>query len=125
MNAYVDASKTGKPNEFAEISMEILKEQYRGSSINVDLSPNSTLRKKGTVQKGHIKLTKQAKKYNNLPMTLVVSCNRKWGNADEIPIQRYALVVSISHSDSQVNLYNRVKLKVDEIDLRERSRARV
>ncbi|MEY2914613.1 MAG: hypothetical protein RLZZ184_3922, partial [Cyanobacteriota bacterium] len=59
------------------------------------------------------------------PMTLVVSCNRKWGNADEIPIQRYALVVSISHSDAQVNLYNRVKLKVDEIDLRERSRARV
>jgi hypothetical protein len=125
VNAYVDASKTGKPNEFAEISMEILKEQYRRSSINVDLSPNSTLRKKGTVQKGHIKLTKQAKKYNNLPMTLVVSCNRKWGNADEIPRQRYALVVSISHSDSQVNLYNRVKLKVDEIDLRERSRARV
>jgi hypothetical protein len=123
VNAYVDASKTDNPDKFAEISMDILKEQYRGSSINVDLSPNSTLRKKGTVQKGHIKLTKQAKKYNNLPMTLVVSCNRKWADPDDI--QRYALVVSISHSDSQVNLYNRVKLKVDEIDLRERSRARV
>ncbi|WP_417040295.1 hypothetical protein [Cylindrospermopsis raciborskii] len=58
-------------------------------------------------------------------MTLVVSCNRKWANPDEIEIQRYALVVSISHSDTQVNLYNRLKLKVDEIDLRERSRARV
>ena len=44
---------------------------------------------------------------------------------DEIEIQRYALVVSISHSDTQVNLYNRLKLKVDEIDLRERIRARV
>jgi hypothetical protein len=70
-------------------------------------------------------LNSGAKKYNNLPMTLVVSCNRKWANADEIPIQRYALVVSISHSDPQVNLYNRLQLKVDEIDLRERSRARV
>ncbi|WP_242034148.1 S8 family peptidase [Richelia sinica] len=124
VNAYVDASKTGKPNEFAEISMEILKEQYRGRSINVDLSPNSTLRKKGTVQKGHIKLTKQAKRYNNLPMTLVVSCNRKWANPDEIEIQRYALVVSISHSDPQVNLYNRMRLQVDQIDQRERTRAR-
>ncbi len=123
VNAYVDASKTDNPDKFAEISMDILKEQYRGSSINVDLSPNSTLRKKGTVQKGHIKLTKQAKKYNNLPMTLVVSCNRKWADPDDI--QRYALVVSISHCDPQVNLYNRLKLKVDEIDLRERSRARV
>ncbi|EFA68761.1 S8 family peptidase [Cylindrospermopsis raciborskii] len=125
VNAYVDASKTGKPNEFAEISMDILKKQYSGRTIDVKLSPNPTLRKKGTVQKGHIELSKQAKEYNNLPMTLVVSCNRKWANPDEIEIQRYALVVSISHSDTQVNLYNRLKLKVDEIDLRERSRARV
>lgn len=123
VNAYVDASKTDNPDQFAEISMEILKEKYKGRSINVDLSPNSTLRKKGTIQRGSIKLTKQAQKYNNLPMTLVVSCNRKWADPDDI--QRYALVVSISHSDPQVNLYNRLKLKVDEIDLRERSRARV
>jgi hypothetical protein len=125
VNAYVDASKTDKPDKFAEISMDILKEKHKGCSINVDLSPNSTLLKKGTIQRGSIKLTKQAQKYNNLPMNLVVNCNRKWANPDEIKIQRYALVVSISHSDPQVNLYNRLKLKVDEIDLRERNRARV
>jgi len=125
VNAYVDASKTDKPDKFAEISMDILKEKHKGCSINVDLSPNSTLLKKGTIQRGSIKLTKQAQKYNNLPMNLVVNCNRKWANPDEIKIQPYALVVSISHSDPQVNLYNRLKLKVDEIDLRERNRARV
>ncbi|WP_414545213.1 S8 family peptidase [Nostoc sp. CCY0012] len=125
VSAYVNASKTDKPDEFTEISMEILKEKYKGRSINVDLSPNSTLRKKGTVQRGQIELTKQAQKYNDLPMTLVVSCNRKWANPDEIELQRYALVVSITHSDPQVNLYNRVKLQVEQIDQRERNRARV
>ncbi|MDB9486749.1 S8 family peptidase [Dolichospermum circinale CS-537/01] len=125
VNAYVDASKTDNPDEFAEISIQNLNKKYPKRSITIDLDPGSNLRKKGTVQRGQTQLKSGAKKYNNLPMTLVVSCNRKWGNADEIPIQRYALVVSISHSDSQVNLYNRVKLKVDEIDLRERSRARV
>ena len=124
INAYVDANKTEKPGDFAEISMENLKKQH-GSGISVDLSPGSSLRKKGTVQRGQVQIFPQSTKYNEGNMILVVSCNRKWANADEIPIQRYALVVSISHSDSQVNLYNRVKLKVDEIDLRERSRARV
>jgi hypothetical protein len=63
-------------------------------------------------------------------MILVVSCNRKWANADEIPIQRYALVVSISHSDSQVDLYDRMRLQIDKIDKmdqieqRERNRTR-
>ncbi|MDD1425364.1 S8 family peptidase [Dolichospermum sp. ST_sed9] len=125
VNAYVDASKTDNPDKFAEISMENLNKKYPKRSITIDLDPGPNLRKKGTVQRGQTQLNSGAKKYNNLPMTLVVSCNRKWANADEIPIQRYALVVSISHSDPQVNLYNRLQLKVDEIDLRERSRARV
>ncbi|WP_016950099.1 S8 family peptidase [Anabaena sp. PCC 7108] len=125
INAYVDASKTDKPDEFAEISIQNLNKKHPNRSITIDLSPGSNLRKKGTVQRGQTQLKSGAKKYNNLPMTLVVSCNRKWANADEIPIQRYALVVNISHSDPQVNLYNRLQLKVDEIDLRERNRARV
>jgi hypothetical protein len=125
VSAYVDASKTDQPDEFTEISMAILKEKHKGSSINVDLSPNSTLRKKGTVQRGQIELTKQAKKYNDLPMTLVVSCNRKWANPDKIKMQRYALVVSISHSNPKVNLYNRMRLQIEQIDQRERNRARI
>jgi hypothetical protein len=129
INAYVDANKTEKPGDFAEISMENLKKQH-GSGISIDLSPGSSLRKKGTVQRGQVQIFPQSTKYNEGNMILVVSCNRKWANADEIPRQRYALVVSISHSDSQVNLYNRVKLKVDEIDKmdqieqRERNRTR-
>jgi hypothetical protein len=123
VNAYVDASKTDNPNEFVKISIQNLNKKYPKRSITIDLDPGSNLRKKGTVQRGQTQLKSGAKKYNNLPMTLVVSCNRKWADPDDI--QRYALVVSISHANPQVNLYNRLKLKVDEIDLRERSRARV
>jgi hypothetical protein len=54
---------------------------------------------------------------NNSPMILVVSCNRsKSANPDEIPIKLYALVVSISHYAPQVNLYNLMRLHIDQID---------
>ncbi|HBK95972.1 MAG TPA: peptidase S8 [Microcoleaceae bacterium UBA10368] len=122
VNAYVDASKTSSPDKFSEISLENLNKKNKGSRIITDLSPSSTLRKKGTVQRGQVDLTPQAKKYNNVPMTLVVSCNRKWANPDEIEMQRYALVACISHSDPKVDLYNRMKIQIEQ---RERIRGRV
>jgi hypothetical protein len=116
------ASKNNSSDEFVENTKTKLKKKY-GDGIEVKFSPGSNIRKKGTLQKGQVQIFPQSTKYNEGNMTLVVSCNRKWANPDET--QRYALVVSISHSDPQVNLYNRLKLKVDEIDLRERNRARV
>ncbi|WP_242045280.1 S8 family peptidase [Anabaena catenula] len=126
VNAYVDASKSGSPDKFTEISLENLNKKHKGKSIITELSPSSTLRKKGTVQRGQVEITANAKKYNNLPMNLVVSCNRKWANPDEIEMQRYALVACISHSDSQVNLYNRLQLQITERNReQERQRGRV
>ena len=122
VNAYVDASKTSSSDKFTEISLENLKKKNKGSCIITDLSPSSTLRKKGTVQRGQIEITPQAKKYNNVPRILVVICNRKWANRDKIKMQRYALVACISHSDPTVNLYNRMR---NQIEPRERTRGRV
>ncbi|MBK1987516.1 S8 family peptidase [Sphaerospermopsis aphanizomenoides BCCUSP55] len=116
------ATKNNSSDEFVENTKTKLKKKY-GDGIEVKFSPGSNIRKKGTLQKGQVQIFPQSTKYNEGNMTLVVSCNRKWANPDET--QRYALVVSISHDDPQVNLYNRMKLKVDEIDLRERNRARV
>ncbi|MDZ8189273.1 MAG: S8 family peptidase [Nostoc sp. ChiSLP02] len=124
VNAYVDASKTDVSDKFAEISLDILKKKHKGHSIVCNLSPTSTLRKKGTVQRGQVEITSKAIKYNNLPMILVVNCNRKWANPDEIEMQRYALVASISHSDPQVNLYNRMKLQINQRSDREQERVR-
>jgi Subtilase family len=114
VNAYVDASKSGSPDKFTEISLDNLNKKHKGKSIITELSPSSTLRKKGTVQRGQVEITPNAKKYNNVPMTLVVSCNRKWANPDEIEIQRYALVACITHSDPKVNLYNRLQLQITQ-----------
>jgi hypothetical protein len=122
VNAYVDASKTSSSDKFTEISLENLKKKNKGACIITDLSPSSTLRKKGTVQRGQVEITPQAEKYNNVPRILVVSCNRKWANRDEIEMQRYALVVCISHSDPKVDLYNRMKIQIEQ---RERIRGRV
>ncbi|KHG39371.1 MAG: S8 family peptidase [Aphanizomenon flos-aquae KM1D3_PB] len=125
VNAYVDASKSDSPDNFTEISLDNLKKKHKGKSIISELSPSSTLRKKGTVQRGQVEITAKAKRYNNVPMNLVVSCNRKWANSDEIE-QRYALVACISHSDPQVNLYNRLQLQITQRDReQERQRGRV
>ncbi|MEH2462724.1 hypothetical protein [Nostoc sp.] len=123
VSAYVDADKTGSPDKFTGITLENLKEKY-GSGILVDLSPGSSLRKKGTVQRGQVKIFPQSTKYDEGNMTLVVSCNRKWAKPDEIEIQRYALVASISHSDPQVNLYNRMRLQINQRSDREQERQR-
>ncbi|AFY45244.1 S8 family peptidase [Nostoc sp. PCC 7107] len=119
VSAYVDADKANAPNKFTEITLDNLKEKH-GSGISVDLSPGSNLRKKGTVQRGQVKIFPQSTKYDQGNMTLVVSCNRKWASPDEVEMQRYALVASISHSDPQVNLYNRMRLQISQ-----RPRARV
>lgn len=112
-NAYEAVSKANSPNESTEDTKEKLKQKY-GAGIEVKLSPGSNLRKKGTIQRGQVEIFPQSTKYDEGNMTLVVSCNRKWANPDEIDMQRYALVASISHSDPQVDLYNRMRIKINQ-----------
>ena len=109
--AFTDAKKIDD-SDFTEISITDLKQEC-GSSIEIPLLPNATTRKKGTLQKGQFEIKRANWKYDyNKPLYLVVSCNKKWINSKEIPSQRYALVVSIAHSDPEVDLYNRMGLKI-------------
>lgn len=109
-NAFVKASKDNNIENIIEISLKNLKKKFR--SITVDLLPGITLRKKGTLQKGEIKISSKNWKYDGKPMYVVVACNRKWAREGEVDSQRYALVVSISHSDTQVNLYNSLQAEI-------------
>ncbi|MBD2482067.1 S8 family peptidase [Planktothrix sp. FACHB-1365] len=122
-NAYEATSKTSSPEESTDNTKEKLKKKY-GAGIEVKMSPSSTIRKKGTVQRGQVEIFPQSKKYDKGNMTLVVTCNRKWANPDEIVMQRYALVASISHSNPQVDLYNPIQVQIAQRN-RERTRARV
>lgn len=119
--AYEAASKTSSPDESTDNTKGKLIKQY-GSGIEVKLSPGSNLRKKGTVQRGQVEITSKSTKYKDGSMTLIVSCNRKWAKPDAIEMQRYALVACISHSDPQVDLYNRMQNQIAQTD---RERARV
>jgi hypothetical protein len=119
--AYEAASRTSSPDESTNNTKAMLIRQY-GSGIEVKLSPGSNLRKKGTVQRGQVEIFPQSTKYDEGNMTLIVSCNRKWAKLDEIKRQRYALVACISHSNPEVDLYNRMQ---NQIAQRERERARV
>jgi len=119
--AYESASKTSSPDESTDNTKVKLKAKH-GAGIEVKLSPSSIIRKKGTVQRGQVEIFPQSTKYDEGPMNLIVSCNRKWAKSDEIEIQRYALVACISHSDPEVDLYNRMQIQIAQ---RERERARV
>ncbi|MEG4218443.1 S8 family peptidase [Microcoleus sp. Pol14C6] len=120
-NAYETATNTSLPDESPDNTKTKLKEKH-GAGIEVTLSPSSTVRKKGTIQRGQVEIFAQSTKYDQGNMTLIVSCNRKWAKPDEIEIQRYALVACISHSDPTVDLYNRMKIQIEQ---RERIRGRV
>ena len=63
-------------------------------------------------QKGLINIGTKNWKYNGKSLYLVVICNRKWAREFEIDSQRYAVVASISHSNTEVELYNHYKLKL-------------
>ncbi|NES04574.1 MAG: S8 family serine peptidase, partial [Okeania sp. SIO2F4] len=106
--AFFKATEEDKNNNLTEISMENLKKEY-GSSIEINLLPGVNIRKKGTLQKGSIKISSRSWKYNGKSMYLVVICNIKWARIEDIEVQRYALVTSIRHSNSEVNLYNKLR----------------
>ncbi len=110
-NAFVKTNKNENDENSIETSLGKLKQEF-SSSIDIDLFPGSNLRKKGTLQKGQIKISSSNWKYDGNPMYVVVACNRKWAREDDVDSQRYALVVSVSHANAQVNLYNQLQAQV-------------
>ncbi|GGA31837.1 S8 family peptidase [Okeania sp. KiyG1] len=109
--AFFKATQEDENNNLTEISIGDLKKEY-GSNVEVNLLPKVTIRKKGTLQKGSIKISSRSWKYNGKSMYLVVICNRKWSRIEEIEVQRYALVASIRHSNPEVNLYNKLRSSI-------------
>lgn len=107
--AFADVKNLENTN-FTGISIGDLKKEH-GNSIEIDLRPGLQIRNKGTLQKGQAHFSRRRWKCDYKPMYLVVICNKKWVNPEEIPTQRYAIVASISHSDESVDLYNKIQLQ--------------
>ena len=81
------------------------------SSQRIDLMPGINRRKKGTLQKGIIRIGSSRWTYNRDPIILSVACIRKWA-PEEIDSQRYAVVVSVRHSSDEIRLYDRIRQHV-------------
>jgi Subtilase family len=109
--AFIKANSKNPTEEFANISLENLKKEH-GSGVHIKLSPGSNLRKKGTLQKGQTLIKSKRGYSSDTPLYVVVSCARKWAKEGEVDLQRFSLVVSINHSNPEVDLYNRLRAQI-------------
>ncbi len=115
LNSFVDAKKAkenGIEDDFQELSIDNLKQRC-GSTCQLDLKPGSSIRKKGTLQRGQLKISDKATKFD-LPFYLVVISNRKWARQEEIKLQRYSLVISLTHTNEEVKVYHQIQTKIQE-----------
>lgn len=92
-----------------------------GATVRVDLKPGVNSRKAGTLQRGTYRIGGANWRYDGESLVLAVTCRRKWAPAS-ITSQRVAVVVSISHTNEAIPVYEHAR---QQIDLRLRQRARV
>jgi subtilisin family serine protease len=74
------------------------------SKQRVKFSPGVTQLSKGTLQRGLHHVRNANWDYDGGPLILATSCLRKWA-PPELSAQRYAIVVSLKHSDPEANLH--------------------
>lgn len=87
----------------------------------VHLEPGSRARNKGTLQRGVERVASRAWRYEGTPMVLAVTCRRRWA-AETVQTQRYAVVVSVRHSNPLVPVYTRIN---ERARVYERARVRI
>jgi hypothetical protein len=114
--AYRDwkAAPAGTTEQQLESSLSALP-----SSKKVDLTPGVTMRSRGTLQRALRRVRSSTWTYDGGPLILAVSCLRRWA-PPELNMQRYAVVVSLKHSDPSARLYSPLQAR-----LRARPRARI
>ncbi len=86
------------------------KAEKLGGKYDCDFDIGSTIRERGTLQRGIFTMTANpSDEYGNTYL-LVVRCERQWFS-DEFAKQRYAVVVEIAHSED-IRLYKRINQRV-------------
>ena len=85
-----------------------------GAPFKIALEPGVNTLKKGCLQKASRAISRPSTwRYDGGELVLAVICRRKWAPR-EIEDQRYAVVVSLSHSDEDLALYARIREHVRE-----------
>jgi hypothetical protein len=73
--------------------------------------PGAQLRSKGTLQRGVATIRNRRWLYEGGPLILAVSCLRKWAPI-ELNAQRYAVVVSLRHSNPEAILHSPLRARL-------------
>ena len=94
--------------ERAELEDEELSLSKLPTSKRVKMLPGVRARQTGTLQRGIARWTRPNWSYNNEGVLLAIVCQRMWASA-EVERQRYAVVVSIAHSNPRVELHAHIR----------------
>lgn len=76
--------------------------------IDIQYFPNLSTLKKGTLQRGVVRISGQRWAYNGDPIVLALTCKRKWA-PPSITDQPYAVVVSLIHENPDLQLYSTIR----------------
>ena len=74
----------------------------------VKLEPGVNLRRGGTLQRGIARIKRPSWRYDGNDLVLAVICQRMWAPV-EVERQRFAVVVSVTHSDPTVSLHAHIR----------------
>ena len=74
----------------------------------VALEPGVNVRRSGTLQRGIARVNGSNWRYDGSDLSLAVVCQRMWAPV-EVDRQRFAVVVSVTHSDPSVPLYAHIR----------------
>ena len=78
------------------------------SSRRVNLKPGVNVRRSGTLQRGIARIGRSNWQYDKNDLILAVICQRMWAPV-EVDRQRFAVVVSVAHSDPTVSLHAHIR----------------
>ena len=96
------------PNERAKIGKSDTSLADLASAKRVDLKPGVSVRSKGTLQRGVAPIGSARWTYDGGDLFLAVVCQRMWAPV-EVDRQRFAVVVSVRHSDEKVSLHAHIR----------------
>ena len=96
------------PDELADLGDADKSLSKLASAKRVDLKPGVNQRRKGTLQRGVASIRNSSWQYDGGEMYLAVVCQRTWAPV-EIDRQRFAVIVSVVHSDENVSLHAHIR----------------
>jgi len=116
------------PQEVEAFFIKMTKEEKEANKNNIKLEnkynchmmPGPTLRENGTLQKAIFSTTRNFKTEYGEDYYLVIRCEKKWAREEVFGNQKYAIVVTIEHSEP-LDIYTKIRQRV-EIPVRVRAK---